>query len=117
MNCLHQRFDERWQGKCRQGCQEEPAEERDVLPGRQLCAVVSTSRARPSLEGVNDQTDGLGDAKGEWYFCFKHNKVEMRHECKRMDRMGPYPTPEDAENWRARVAARNASWEAQEKDE
>ena len=78
---------------------------------------VSASLVRSSLDGVNDQSGGLGDARGEWYFCFKHNKVEMRHECKRVDRMGPYPTPEDAENWRARVAARNASWEAQEKDE
>ncbi len=78
---------------------------------------VSASLVRSSLDGVNDQSGGLGDARGEWYFCFKHNKVEMRHECKRVDRMGPYPTPEDAENWRARVAARNASWEAREKDE
>lgn len=63
---------------------------------------VSASLVRSSLDGVNDQSGGLGDARGEWYFCFKHNKVEMRHECKRVDRMGPYPTPEDAENWRAR---------------
>jgi hypothetical protein len=27
-----------------------------------------------------------------------------------MDRMGPYPTREDAENWRQRVAERNAAW-------
>ena len=27
-----------------------------------------------------------------------------------MDRMGPYPTAEDAQNWRERVAERNANW-------
>jgi hypothetical protein len=52
----------------------------------------------------------LGDAKGDWYYCFKHNKVETRGECRQMDRMGPYPTREDAEHWRDRVAARNQAW-------
>ncbi len=53
---------------------------------------------------------GLGDARGEWYYCFKHEKVETGDECRRMDRMGPYPTREDAEHWRDRVAARNQAW-------
>ena len=52
----------------------------------------------------------LGDARGEWYYCFKHKKVETNAECHEMDRMGPYPTREDAENWRERVAARNEAW-------
>lgn len=52
----------------------------------------------------------LGDARGEWYYCFKHEKVERRDECNQMDRMGPYPTAEDARNWRERVAERNANW-------
>ena len=38
----------------------------------------------------------LGDARGEWYYCFKHQKVEQRDECSLMDRMGPYPTRDDA---------------------
>jgi len=63
---------------------------------------------------VNEELSRLGDATGEWYFCFKHNKVETRRECKRMDRMGPYPTAEDAQNWRARVAARNSAWDAED---
>jgi len=28
--------------------------------------------------------------------------------------MGPYPTREDAENWRERVAARNEAWDEDE---
>jgi hypothetical protein len=52
----------------------------------------------------------LGDARGDWYYCFKHKKVETGDECRQMDRMGPYPTSQDAENWRERVAARNEAW-------
>jgi hypothetical protein len=59
---------------------------------------------------VSNQSQPLGDAHGDWYYCFKHQKVEQRGECNLMDRMGPYPTREDAENWRDRVAARNRSW-------
>jgi hypothetical protein len=31
-----------------------------------------------------------------------------------MDRMGPYSTAADAENWRERVVARNEEWENEE---
>jgi hypothetical protein len=55
-------------------------------------------------------TKGLVDARGEWYYCFKHGKVETADQCRHMDRMGPYPTREDAEHWRDRVAARNQEW-------
>ncbi len=59
---------------------------------------------------MSEKSNRLGDATGEWYYCFKHQKVERVDECNQMDRMGPYPTREDAENWRARVAARNEEW-------
>ncbi|MDQ6840494.1 MAG: hypothetical protein M3137_19695 [Actinomycetota bacterium] len=55
-----------------------------------------------------------GDAHGDWYYCFKHQKVESRTECDQMDRMGPYPTRTDAEHWREGVAARNEAWEGEE---
>ena len=63
---------------------------------------------------MSDESKHLGDARGEWYYCFKHNKVETRDECDRTDRMGPYPSAEDAENWRERVASRNKAWEDEE---
>jgi hypothetical protein len=63
---------------------------------------------------MTDQPERLGDAKGEWYYCFSHKKVETREDCNEMDRMGPYPTQEDAENWRERVAARNEAWDAED---
>lgn len=59
----------------------------------------------------------LGDAKGQWYYCFKHDKVETREECRRGDRLGPYPTPEDAANWRQRVEQRNEAWDSQEDED
>ena len=59
----------------------------------------------------------LGDAHGQWYYCFKHQKVERLDECNEMDRMGPYPTPEDARNWRAIVAERNREWDEDDDDE
>jgi hypothetical protein len=59
---------------------------------------------------VTESSGRLGDAHGEWYYCFKHRKVEQRYDCNEMDRMGPYPTAEDAANWRERVAERNQEW-------
>jgi len=59
---------------------------------------------------MNAKQERLGDATGDWYYCFKHKKVEQRDDCRQMDRMGPYPTREDAENWRQRVATRNQAW-------
>src|ERR1700722_6989035 len=66
---------------------------------------------RPSGVMTHESTN-LGDAHGDWYFCFKHNTVEPRDGCSPSDRMGPYPTPEDALNWKERVAERNKEWDA-----
>ena len=60
------------------------------------------------------QDEHLGDAQGEWYYCFKHQTVEHRDDCHEMDRMGPYPTPEDARDWRARVEERNREWDEED---
>jgi hypothetical protein len=62
---------------------------------------------------MSDHTE-LGDAHGEWYYCFKHEKVEQRDDCDQMDRMGPYPSRDDAEHWRERVAERNEAWDAED---
>jgi hypothetical protein len=63
---------------------------------------------------MTDESQQLGDAEGQWYYCFKHKKVEKIDDCHQMDRMGPYPTREDAAHWRERVEARNEAWEAEE---
>lgn len=59
----------------------------------------------------------LGDAHGEWYYCFTHDRVEHQDESDDTDRMGPYPTAEDARNWRERVAERNAEWDDEDDDD
>lgn len=59
-----------------------------------------------------DEARHLGDAQGEWYYCLVHQKAEPLEGCHQADRMGPYPTPEEAEHWRDRVAARNEEWDA-----
>ncbi len=56
---------------------------------------------------MSDDPTHLGDAHGQWYYCFKHKKVETLDECHQRDRMGPYPTREEAEHWQDRVAERN----------
>lgn len=66
-----------------------------------------------SVGPMTEQPD-LGDAEGEWYYCFKHKKVETQDECHQMDRMGPYPTQADAEHWREHVAERNKEWDDDE---
>ncbi len=63
---------------------------------------------------MTDRSELPGDPTGEWYYCFKHEKVETHDECHQRDRMGPYATREEAENWRERVAERNAEWDRQE---
>ena len=75
---------------------------------------VGRARRCRSLGVMTDESMRLGDADGEWYYCFKHKGVETRDECQQMDRMGPYLTQEEAENWRERVAARNEKWENEE---
>jgi hypothetical protein len=74
-------------------------------PGRLIC------------RNMAEATAHLGDARGDWYYCFKHERVETREECHLKDRMGPYPTREDAEHWRERVAERNAEWDEGEDEE
>jgi hypothetical protein len=63
---------------------------------------------------MSDQPNHLGDAHGDWYFCLKHNTVEPRDGCPAKDRMGPYPTPEEALNWKERVEERNKEWDAED---
>ena len=63
---------------------------------------------------MSDESTNLGDARGDWYYCFKHDAVEPREGCAPSDRMGPYPTPEAARNWRERVEQRNREWDAED---
>ncbi len=49
----------------------------------------------------------------EYYWCLRHHRVESGDDvCAARYRLGPYPTPTDAEHALERVAERNATWEA-----
>lgn len=54
------------------------------------------------------------DPRGDWFYCFKHDRVETREQCRRGDRLGPYESREAAEHWRDRLEARNERWDAQD---
>ena len=73
--------------------------------------MILARRAGRNVPVVSDESQPLGDAQGQWYWCFEHQKVERFDECNQMDRMGPYPTADDAAHWRDRVAERNRAWD------
>lgn len=53
----------------------------------------------------------------QWYWCLEHNvAVQADDPCPPERRLGPYPTREAAENWKQTVEARNAKWDAQDKE-
>ena len=57
---------------------------------------------------------GEPESDDEWYYCVRHGKVETAGECPAKDRLGPYPTREDAEQALERVRERNEEWRRQD---
>ncbi len=55
------------------------------------------------------------DDDKSWWFCLKDNRVEQGPGCAGKDRMGPYATREDAENWQEIAKRRNEEWDEQDK--
>ena len=47
----------------------------------------------------------------EYWYCLKHHAVEPREGCKNADRLGPYPTREDASRALEKVQQRNEAWD------
>lgn len=47
----------------------------------------------------------------EFWFCLKHHAVEPREGCRNADRLGPYPTREEAARALDKVQERNESWD------
>lgn len=55
-------------------------------------------------------------ADEEWYWCQRHQQAEPAAQaCRALDRLGPYPTRQAAENWRETAEARNETWEEQDR--
>ncbi len=48
---------------------------------------------------------------GEWYYCLEHGTVEEGPQCPAKNRLGPYPSRQEAENAMNTAAERNQSWE------
>jgi hypothetical protein len=46
-----------------------------------------------------------------WYWCILHDTVEPEQGCPAHLRLGPYESPEAAQNWRERTEARDNRWE------
>jgi hypothetical protein len=56
-------------------------------------------------------------ADQEWFWCLDHNAaVQADDPCPPKRRLGPYPTRAAAENWKETVEARNAKWDADDKE-
>jgi len=53
----------------------------------------------------------------KFWYCVKHHAVEGADGCPPIDRLGPYPSREEAEHALEKVAERNAAWEEQDREE
>ncbi len=53
----------------------------------------------------------VGMAAEEYWFCLNHHTVEERDGCKAADRLGPYPSREDAGRALEKVQQRNEAWD------
>lgn len=47
----------------------------------------------------------------EFWYCLNHRTVEPRTGCKNADRLGPYPTADQAAQALDKVAERNDDWD------
>lgn len=46
-----------------------------------------------------------------YYFCLKHHAVEGEDGCRASDRLGPYPSSQEAERALEKVRQRNEDWD------
>jgi hypothetical protein len=49
-----------------------------------------------------------------WYYCLRHHTVEPQAGCPAKDRLGPYPSQEEAAQALQTVRRRNEEWAAQD---
>ena len=51
----------------------------------------------------------------EWYWCLTHERPEIAADRDDPDNaLGPYPTEDDARNWKQRNEERTEAWKAQD---
>jgi hypothetical protein len=51
-----------------------------------------------------------------WWYCLRHKNVEPEAGCPAKDRLGPYPSREQAEHAIEIAQRRNEEWDAQDRD-
>nr|WP_298132489.1 hypothetical protein [Micropruina sp.] len=51
-----------------------------------------------------------------WYWCLKHHAVEPYEGCKAEDRLGPYPTRDEAAAALEKVRERNEQWDREDEE-
>jgi hypothetical protein len=56
------------------------------------------------------------DGEQRWWFCLKHNTVEPDEGCRAKERLGPYPTREEAARALETAKRRNQEWDAADDD-
>jgi hypothetical protein len=52
------------------------------------------------------------EGEHRWWFCLKHNTVEPDAGCRAKERLGPYPTREEAARALETAKRRNEEWDA-----
>ncbi len=53
---------------------------------------------------------------GEWYWCLRHHAVEPFEGCRAEDRLGPYPTRDEAAHALQKVQERNEKWDREDEE-
>ncbi len=56
------------------------------------------------------------DEDQSWWYCLKHRTVEHGAGCAGKDRLGPYPSQEEAARALEIVRERNQDWDAADRD-
>ncbi len=51
-----------------------------------------------------------------WYWCLKHHAVEPFEGCKAEERLGPYPTRDEAARALEKVRERNEQWDREDEE-
>ncbi|HEX6970018.1 MAG TPA: hypothetical protein VF174_14585 [Micromonosporaceae bacterium] len=53
--------------------------------------------------------------RDRYFWCLRHQRVETdAHRCPAIELLGPYGSPEEAENALERVRQRNEEWDAED---
>ena len=55
-------------------------------------------------------------AQEQWWWCRTHSRPEQGSGCAHTDRMGPYVSRAEAEDWKARAQANTEAWDEADRE-